>query len=205
MIADIKLTAMRMEIAINMLANLNVSLYTKLFRDIGWRSSKGKLFATFMFGFAMPMFLSDVIARTMLGRWDDEDDDGYLDEVAKAFFGSQLTGLTALAPVLGPSIKAGLNAFNDLPYDDRIMSSPAIAALEASFRGVADLWDEKRRGTGRNIKDVLTLVSLLTGVPVAALARPGGYLADMESGRAAPANPLDLLRGLVTGAPGKKP
>ena len=51
----------------------------------------------------------------------------------------------------------------------------------------------------RAARDTLTLVTLTTGLPAAALGRPIGYAADVAQGRVDPTGPVDAVRGLVTG------
>ena len=187
----------------NMLANLNADEYIKVFRDMGWRGNKGKLAMIYVLGFMMPMVLSDAIVRTMGGAWDDEDDDGYLDEVMEWFFGSQVRGGVALIPGFGPGVAAVINAFNDKPYDDRMATSPAVSALEGATVGVVkagmNVVDESKQVTGKNVRDVLTLLSLVTGIPLTVLGRPIGYEMEVERGKITPTDTIDYIRGLVTG------
>ena len=49
------------------------------------------------------------------------------------------------------------------------------------------------------IRDVATLVSVATGVPIYGLARPIGYAAGVAQGKIEPEGPGDLARGLITG------
>ncbi len=186
----------------NMLANLNATAYTKIFRDLGWRGNKGQLFMTYLLGFGLPMLVADAIVRAVGGDFDDEDDDGYLDEVAGWFFGSQLRGAAALVP-FGTIAIVPLNSFNDLPYDDRMTTSPSISLLEAATVGTVktaiNIIDEDKDVTGKNVRDVLTLLSLVTGIPLTVLGRPIGYAVDVESGKIDPTSDADFLRGLVTG------
>ena len=43
---------------------------------------------------------------------------------------------------------------------------------------------------------------MATGLPTGGLARPLGYLAEVESGKANPSGPVDFARGVVTGKKG---
>ena len=187
----------------NTMANLNADEYVKVFRDMGWRGNKGKLAMIYVLGFMMPMILSDAIVRTLGGQWDDEDDDGYLDEFMEWFFGSQVRGAVAMIPGFGPGVAAVMNAFNDKPYDDRMATSPAVSALEGATVGVVkagmNLVDESKQVTGKNVRDVLTLLSLVTGIPLTVLGRPIGYEIEVERGKITPTDTMDYVRGLVTG------
>lgn len=187
----------------NTMANLNADEYVKVFRDMGWRGNKGKLAMIYVLGFMMPMILSDAIVRTLGGQWDDEDDDGYLDEFMEWFFGSQIRGAVAMVPGFGPGVAAVMNAFNDKPYDDRMATSPAVSALEGATVGVVkagmNLVDESKQVTGKNVRDVLTLLSLVTGIPLTVLGRPIGYEMEVQRGKITPTDTADYVRGLVTG------
>lgn len=185
----------------NMQANFLGSEYAKTMREQGIRKGSGRLLYLYVFGFAIPATMADAIVRTFGWDWDDDDDDGYLDEFYAWFFGSQFRTATAMIPGVGPTINAFVNRFNDLPYDDRISTSPAVSMIEqaagapiTTYKAVFDDGSWKRA-----IRDNLTLLSLTTGMPVLPLAKPLGYVADMQQGNVEPANGLDLARGLVSG------
>ena len=186
----------------NMLANLNASEYTKIFRDLGWRGNKGKLFMTYLLGFALPMLMADAIVRSLGGQWDDEDDDGYIDEFAEWFFMSQVRGATALVP-FGTAAMVPFNALNDKPYDDRMSTSPSVSMLEASTVGVVqagiNLVNPEKDITGKNVRDVLTLISLATGIPLMIVGKPVGYAVDVANDKINPTSGADYVRGLITG------
>ena len=190
----------------NMLANLNASEYRKLFRELGWgafgRKGAGRLAMLYVLGFGAPTLIADAIAKTLGGKWDDEDEDGYSDDLAEWFFAANAKGLVSMVPGFGPAVNAvvrGVTSSN--PYDDRMSLSPSIQALEAATFGVAKTAENVAQGqlSGRNVRDVLTLLTLLTGVPVSALGKPIGYAMDAEGGKIQPTGPVDYGRGLLTG------
>ena len=186
----------------NMIANLNANEYIKIFRDMGWRGNKGKLFMTYLLGFGLPMLAADAIVRTLGGGWDDDDDDGYLDVFMSWFFGSQLRGAVALVP-FGTAATVPFNAFNNKPYDDRMTTSPSVSTLEGATVGVVkagiNIADPSKEVTGKNVRDILTMISLVTGIPVTVLGRPIGYAIEVERGKIKPTSDVDYLRGLATG------
>ena len=49
------------------------------------------------------------------------------------------------------------------------------------------------------VKDVATAVSIATGLPAMAIARPLSYVAGVEQGKVSPTGPVDAVRGTVTG------
>jgi hypothetical protein len=188
----------------NMLANLNTDEYVKVLRDLGWRGNKGKLVSIYMLGFLAPTLVADAIARSLGAGWDD-DDDGYLDDVADWFFGSQVRAGAAMVPFGSAAYTAFAAGFTARTYDDRITSSPSIGSLEASTVGVGkavvNLASDDKELTGRNVRDVLTLITNATGVPVSVLGRPIGYQMEVERGKIEPTGAIDYMRGLITGVP----
>jgi hypothetical protein len=166
-------------------------------------------------GFAAQAIISDAIVKTMRGGWEDDDDDGYLDVFMDWIFGSMgrsavamvpfgSTGMTAVSQILMPIIKGKAGT----GYDDRIQSSPSVSALTSSTIGVGrailDVVSEDKEVTGQDVKDVMTLISLTTGVPVTLLGRPVSYLVDVNRGKVEPTSTVDLMRGLITGTATKE-
>jgi hypothetical protein len=47
----------------------------------------------------------------------------------------------------------------------------------------------------------LTLVTNVTGIPLSVLGRPISYQVDIERGAVEPTDPIDYMRGLITGVP----
>ena len=191
----------------NMIANLNATQYKKLFNDLGWRGTKGQLFMTYLLGFAMPAFVADLIVRATGGDFDDEDEDGYLDDVAGWFFNSQYRSAAALVP-FGNIAVVPFNALNDLPYDDRITTSPSVSTLEAGTIGTVRLavnfLDPDKEVTGKNVKDLLTAITLVTGIPFTSIGRPITVQFDINRGVIDPENTPDYIRALITGKASRK-
>jgi len=189
----------------NMQANLLGTEFVKVQRETGLRKGAGRLVYVYAMGFMIPAVLAELIVKSMSGKgMDEDDDDQHLDDFMATFFVSQVRSGTALFPVVGPSIQAGINATNDKWYDDRISTSPAVSMIESAvsapasvYKAVADDGNRKRA-----IRDTLSLVGLLTGLPVAPVARPLGYLSDVADDKAEPDGPVDFARGLVTGKAG---
>ena len=135
--------------------------------------------------------------------FDDDDDDGYLDNMLSIFFTGQAKMATAMVPGLGSVAQLGINRFNDKWYDDKINLSPAVGALEAvasiPYDAVSLVVEDEPR-LKRPVRDVLTVIGLATGLPVAPLGKPIGYMADIEQGHIEePNNPAEMVRGLISG------
>ena len=95
------------------------------------------------------------------------------------------------------------NSFNDLPYDDRITTSPSISTLEAATVGTArtliNAADPDKEITGKNVRDILSLMTLVTGIPFTSIGRPIGVQFDINRGVIDPENTPDYIRALITG------
>lgn len=188
----------------NMQANLMRSEFAQEMRKSGLRQGAGRLLYVYVLGFMAPAVLSQMIVEGMAGTLGaDDDDDGYLDEWMAVFFGAQVRTAFALVPGGNIALTVGFNQFNDKWYDDRVSASPAISTLESAGRGAGApyFWWRDGEVKRRQIRDVLTLLALVTGLPFVAAARPAQYLFDVQQGDAEPTGPVDFTRGLVSGRP----
>jgi len=190
----------------NMSANLNATEFSKAAQRGGFHGA-GRAFYVYLFGLMIPAVLNEAIVRALGGElFDDKDDDGYLDNILSLFFNGQARYLTAMLPILGPTIMAGINKFNSKWYDDRIATSPAISVLDSvtnvPFHAYKLATEDSVR-LKRPIQDTLTAIGLATGYPIAPLGRPLGYLSDVEQGYVEPESEADFIRGLITGKAGK--
>ena len=144
--------------------------------------------------------------KAMAGKFDEDDDDEYLDDALSAFFGSQFRTATALVPVAGQLINAGANQFNEKRYDDRLTLSPAVSTLETMVRVPKELYDnivDDADNEKRLTKDILQFLGIATQLPLGPIGKPAGYLIDVNEGNAEPEGPVDFVRGLVTGKSGQ--
>lgn len=138
-------------------------------------------------GFLIPAWFSEAIVQAMRGGPDDDNHNGYLDEFLAFFFGAPLRNAAAMVPVVGQASVLIANTFNGKPYDDRMSTAPAVSMIESAAKAPSSVYravveDGK---ASRAIRDTLTLVSLMTGIPLTALGKPLGYAADVSQGHAA--------------------
>lgn len=188
----------------NMLANTLGSEFAITIRDVGLKAGAGRLLYVYTFGFMITALVSELVMAAGTGQLPgDDDDDGVLDDYLLWFFSTQRRAATALIPFVGQAVNVGLAKWSatSRPYDDRISLSPAVTAIESAVRAPATVYDaivhDGRKKTA--IRDALTAIGLLTGLPVAPLGRPLGYLADVAEGNVEPSGPADVARGLVVG------
>jgi len=190
----------------NMQANLLGTEFAKTADEYGLKRGAGKALYIYTMGFMVPAVVAEVIVQMAKGGVGDDDEDGYLDEWLGVFFGSQARTTAALMPG-GALMRSGWGAFTtDNRYDDRIQTAPAISVLESAVKAPASIYraiiDEGKTSTA--VKDAMTLLGLLTGLPAPALGRPIGYLSDVAEDVSEPTGPVDVVRGLLTGRPGAR-
>ena len=195
----------------NMIANLGFTQYQKLAKnELGFKN-KGKnteqLFYLWLYTIAMPAVIAGIIMRGLGGRLgEDEDEDGYIhDDMAKAAFGDIVGYMAGLVPIAGQVLLVPINQFNNKPWDDDIVSSPSVEALQDSLRSVLSIPETVFTDgdlKGKQIRDVTTMINLFSGIPVTPLGRMLGYLRDVQRGYVTPKGPIDFVRGVVTGKAG---
>ncbi len=183
----------------NMWANLLGTEFAKVGRDIGLKDGAGRALYIYTMGMLVPAVLAETIMVLSKGGLDDDDDDGYLDEMMATLWLGQFRSLAGMVP-------GGVLARYAVGDQDRVGASPAIAILEQAGRAPMSVYkaiaDDGK--SSRAVKDVLTLLGLLSGLPTGVVSRPAGYLTDVAEEKVEPSGPIDFLRGVATGKPGLK-
>jgi hypothetical protein len=185
----------------NAKANLLTTEFQATRREVGLRKGAGHLFGVYMLGLMVPAVLGHAILTAATGEKFEEDDEGATHALLRHFFGSQFSMLTRMVPganILLPPIVGG---FTKKPTDDDINVSPVVRALEDAAHAPGDIYKSIHDHTlsHKAIRDVFTLLGMLSRLPIAPLARPVGYLQDVRTGKARPRGKVDFLRGMATG------
>ena len=186
----------------NMLANTNATALLQVSREMGLKKGAGKALGIITLGMLAPIWVAEAIAHAMRGGPEDEDKDGYLDDWLMAVFGmGTIKGTFAMVPFLGQAAQLTVNKFNDNPADDKFSLSPAVSLIESTVSAPFSVYKAIAEDGNRQkaVRDVASAVSIATGLPAFAVARPLGYLAGVEQGKVEPTDALDLARGLVSG------
>lgn len=188
----------------NMQANLLGTEFQVIARDLGLRKGLGRGLYVMMFGFLLNAWVAEAIMQAFKGGPDDDDKDGdYLDDWLAQIFGwSLVRNVTAMVPIAGQAANSLVNTFNSKPYDDRINASPAISMIESAVKVPQDVYKvatDKDIKPSSVIRDIGTLITMLTGLPANAFAKPVGYVADVQEGKVNPTSPADAVRGTITG------
>jgi hypothetical protein len=188
----------------NMQANTLGTEFAKTYHELGLRKGMGRGLYVFTLGFLVPAMVSELIVQAFRGGPGDDDKDGdTLDDwlMAVLVMGNVRAAL-GMAPGAGQAANALINSFNRKPYDDRISTSPAVSMIESAvsaphsvYKAVADDGNARKA-----VRDLATLITMTTGLPASAIARPAGYVAGMAQDKINPTSAADAARGLVTGA-----
>lgn len=179
------------------------------------RANARKLYA---FGLTaiLPTLFAAFMSSILRGKKKDRDDDGSVWDDYAMSFGTQMASASAniAAPGVGSQVYTLAQAIDHIvrdkggPYAANIQISPVISSAEKSIQGgvsAARAIKQHKKLSGSQIQDVFTLLGLVTKIPAAPLARPFSYLRDVNEGNIKPAkNPVDLVRGLLTGTGEKR-
>ena len=188
-----------------MLANTSASELVNIHEQgLGLVRGSGKALMIGLYGVALPIWIAEAIAIAMRGGPEDDDDDGYLDDWMAAVFGwGSIRGATAMIPYAGQAVLGIATRLNDNPVDDRLSLSPAISLIESTVGVPANVYRVIiGKGTWASAaKSAAGGATLLTGLPIYAVARPISYTLGMAEGRIEPQGPWDATRGLITGTP----
>jgi hypothetical protein len=185
-------------------ANLGMSEIL-IHKELGLKERAGKAFYAYLMIVTMPAILGSIISRALGNGFDDDDDGEYIDDILDIALMSQFKFLTAMVPG-GTVMNSMVNAWNDKAFDDRITISPIATSIEKTAKAPLSI-AKAVSGNGKAsaaIKDSLTAIGFITGLPGGAVARPLGYWADVGEGVANPTGPVDFARGTMTGKPGPK-
>lgn len=172
--------------------------------DLGIGKKVGRYTYLVVVGYMAQAAVADAIAQLFRGGWEDDEDDGYLDDVLAWFFSSQFKYGAAMIPIAGQALNTALAMANDNPTDDRLSVSPFVSIVEGGVRAPVEIGKTLFQGdefTRRDIRDTATLLGMLTKLPLGWFGRPVGYLKDVADGKVEPTGPVDLARGLLTGTP----
>jgi hypothetical protein len=189
----------------NNLANLHgVSGYPVIIRDMGLRKGAGRALYLFTWGFMTSAVLADVVRQAMSGADSPDDDpDWWLHEFLSTFFGSQFRQATSMLPGVGPAINRLVTGFEGgAQYNDSIAASPAISMIEKVAAAPGEIYQSIMKGelAKGTVRDALTMLGFATGLPIAPLGKPLGYLTDVANEKEPPPkDALAMTRGLVTG------
>ena len=190
----------------NNMANVNATNMQKIYySDLSAKEKTGKALYAYLTGYASIAIVSAALRKVAAGGLDEDEDDMYMDDLYDVFIASQAELFLGMLPLIGPAIQAGMNRGNEKFYDDKIGASPVLEAVASvADYAIPDFGSDKDITERVKSRELLTVISVVTGFPVAPLSKPFRYVMAVESGEAQPTGPIDYTRGLVTGKKGVK-
>lgn len=161
----------------------------------------GDFVASYVYLLMLPAVLASTISLWARGRLpEDDEQDGWGDELFELFARSQLEQVLGTAPLFGDVALAAGRMLDDQVWNDRMPVPPFLAMFDRFLRTGSKI---ARNGaeTG-SVVDMLSLFGEMSGLPVRALGSRIRYVVDTNTGKVVPTGVDDYLRGLLTGAAG---
>ena len=183
-------------------------------RKHGFLKASPQLLYLYLTVVGIPGLLTVLIIKGLSAKEpekEDQEENKELDFLLD-FMSNQFQFATTMFPYLGNIISTGAGVFTESKYDDRLNMGPTWSVIERSFgRGVQRVAPKlKDVYTGEKTLDevidpqakydILTLMGLLTRLPLQPIAKPIKYLEQLEEETIEqPTSDYDYIRGLITG------
>jgi hypothetical protein len=190
----------------SMIFNKRLYEFKKVRKEVGLKEAYSHLMMSYLYTGALPAMAILGIRMLHDGFIDEDQDDAYADDLVFNYFWQNLTQEVGLLPVFGTGLRSVISMWDDKTYDDRL-SVPAISMLETLAKSGPQTYkyimDDKGQA-GKVASDAITTMSIMAGVPAAAVIRkPVKYVLDVSEGKKDPSQhqvpAYDFFRGLVTG------
>jgi hypothetical protein len=160
----------------------------------------GRLAVISALGFVVPAVIADAISQAARGTLGDEDDDGYLDDMAELLGLSQIRYAAAMLPGGGALSGLVIGQFTDAQYDDKLSVSPVVNMVESAARGVKTVAKAVDKGDYNRAPTAMAdTIGITLGLPTRALAKPLGYAINVAEGDSQPAHLGNVVSGVLTG------
>ena len=159
-------------------------------------AQKGSRARIALWALVMPAMIEATLRAFLSGKVDKDDDDKYLDDLAMLYGKSLLRNATGLIPGAGPLVLSLGES-----EGSRLSATPAGTTLQSAVQGMFAAANVAAGEdlTSYQIRNLGTLLTILSGLPLSPISRALGYAQDVEDGKAEPSGPIDYGRGLVTG------
>jgi len=196
----------------NWLANVNVTDFGNLIRELGWKTPLSmRFYQQLILGYVAPLFLADALMSAVAGRfYDDDEDEDLASAIGENVLASVGRGTASMFPGVGQVAMALYGLSTEDPNDERVTNAPAIGYIMRAGRGAIAVAREagelvgvtsiEKEVTGREVRDIFGLLSLLTGgLPTGFLGKPAQFLTDVNAGRYEEPDALVWTGGLMSG------
>lgn len=190
------------------------SMEKKLIKRYGMYARDALLVVT------IPSVVAKFIEAVVFGDPDTGDDDEFgMDDMLRMLASESFKNAVAMAPIAGQFINtAGASLAKDQkggavsdvarfiwgtdPYVGRIMTAPAYGLIEGSGKAIqqtVEILNDEEVNARSYTRNMLDLLSVVTGLPLGFLKKPLGYMAGVEAGDIQPADAGEFVQGVLSG------
>lgn len=190
------------------------SMEKKLIKRYGMYARDALLIVT------IPSVVAKLIEAVVFGDPDTGDDDEFgMDDMLRMLASESFKNAVAMAPIAGQFINtAGASLAKDQkggavsdvarfiwgtdPYVGRIMTAPAYGLIEGSGKAIqqtVEILNDEDVNARSYTRNMLDLLSVVTGLPLGFLKKPLGYMAGVEAGDIQPADAGEFVQGVLSG------
>lgn len=190
------------------------SMEKKLIKRYGMYARDALLVVT------IPSVVAKLIEAVVFGDPDTGDDDEFgMDDMLRMLASESFKNAVAMAPIAGQFINtAGASLAKDQkggavsdvarfiwgtdPYVGRIMTAPAYSLIEGSGKAIqqtVEILNDEDVNARSYTRNMLDLLSVVTGLPLGFLKKPLGYMAGVEAGDIQPADAGEFIQGVLSG------
>lgn len=190
------------------------SMEKKLIKRYGMYARDALLVVT------IPSVVAKLIEAVVFGDPDTGDDDEFgMDDMLRILASESFKNAVAMAPIAGQFINtAGASLAKDQkggavsdvarfiwgtdPYVGRIMTAPAYSLIEGSGKAIqqtVEILNDEDVNARSYTRNMLDLLSVVTGLPLGFLKKPLGYMAGVEAGDIQPADAGEFVQGVLSG------
>lgn len=190
------------------------SMEKKLIKRYGMYARDALLVVT------IPSVVAKLIEAVVFGDPDTGDDDEFgMDDMLRMLASESFKNAVAMAPIAGQFINtAGASLAKDQkggavsdvarfiwgtdPYVGRIMTAPAYGLIEGSGKAIqqtVEILNDEEVNARSYTRNMLDLLSVVTGLPLGFLKKPLGYMAGVEAGDIQPADAGEFVQGVLSG------
>lgn len=190
------------------------SMEKKLIKRYGMYARDALLVVT------IPSVVAKLIEAVVFGDPDTGDDGEFgMDDMLRMLASESFKNAVAMAPIAGQFINtAGASLAKDQkggavsdvarfiwgtdPYVGRIMTAPAYGLIEGSGKAIqqtVEILNDEEVNARSYTRNMLDLLSVVTGLPLGFLKKPLGYMAGVEAGDIQPADAGEFVQGVLSG------
>lgn len=164
-----------------------------------WKHSEaaGGRVAVVLYGYLLPLVTAQLVSDFFNGRLEDEDDDGYGDDIGSMALRSIVSGTLMPVPVVGKGLQSITAMLDDEAWNDRMPAPPFVTAFENAKRATRDILAGE--ADARDVGSFLDFFGIAAGVPIGAVWDRLAYGYGVATGTIEPDSGFDAVRGVVTG------